>query len=195
MKRRLDFDKFQQYIAKDKRVQKEILEIVRPRMEKSKARLVQNFINHPVSAEIAGGPNAGNGSGTLAGYGNLFSFIGFSSGNPVQQWANFIQKAITLSDKIKVSVSGASINFNLSLASITDQDLKDIAPMPWEGGRSWIKAIETSISGFSFYISKRGVGRSGGGIQSNFSKKSSGSFRSVPYWSKMWSEFLKDISQ
>jgi hypothetical protein len=195
MKRRLDFNKFQKYIAKDKSVQKEIIEIVRPRIEKSKARLMQNFISHPVSTEIAGGPSGGNASGTLGGYGNLFSFIGFSSGNPVQQWANFIKKAIILSNKIKVSVSGSSINFNLSLASITDQDLKDVAPMPWEGGRSWIKAIESSISGFSFYISKRGAGRSGGGIQSNFSKKSSGSFRAVPYWSKMWDEFLKDISQ
>ena len=46
-----------------------------PLIEKAHARLVDEFVNHPVTKEIEGGVTASNQSGTLGGYGNLFSFI------------------------------------------------------------------------------------------------------------------------
>jgi len=195
MAKKLNFKSFQEYLVKDKKIQRSIINIVEPKVESEKYKLIQEFESHPVSSEISSGPGGSNVSGTLGGYGNLFSFIGFSGGDPVSAWSNFLRKAIFLNKKINTEISGDRIVFNLSVQSVTDQDLLSIARMPWEGGRSWIKAIETSISGFSFYISKMGAGRSGGGLQSKNQKKSGGSFTPVPYWSKMWGNFIKNINQ
>ena len=53
--------------------------------EKIKREMILEFMNHPVTREILGGPNASNESGTLDGYGNLFSFIGFNEGeDPIE---------------------------------------------------------------------------------------------------------------
>jgi hypothetical protein len=194
---RLNFKEFQEYIARDKGVKAKMLDIIKPKVEESKQILIAEFSSHPVSTEIASGPNSSNSSGTLGGYGNLFSFIGFSSGdNPVDRWVNFIKKAIMLQDRIDVSISGGDeIVFKFKINSISNEDLLSAGRMPWEGGRSWIEAVERGISGFSFYISKASTGRSGGGIQSKNKKKSGGSFRNVPYWSRMWNNFNKNISQ
>lgn len=194
---KLNFKNFEKYLAKNREVQAEVLRIVEPKIQASKAKLIESFASHPVSSEISSGPNGSNISGTLGGYGNLFSFIGFSSGdNPVEKWLNFLKKSILLDKKIDTSFSGNGITFKFKLMSITEEDLKSVSPMPWEGGRSWIQAIERGISGFSFYVSKMGAGRSGGGLQSNYPKKEGARrFKNVPYWSKLWNEFLKDISQ
>lgn len=195
MAKKINFKIFQEYLLKNKSIERSILDIVEPKVISEKNKLIQEFISHPVSAEISAGPGASNGSGTLGGYGNLFSFIGFSGGDPVSAWSNFLKKTIFLNKKINTKVSGDNIVFNLSIQSISDQDLISIARMPWEGGRSWIKAIETSISGFSFYVSKMGAGRSGGGLQSKHARKSGGSFTPVPYWSNMWNNFINNIGE
>jgi len=54
--------------------------------------MISEFLNHPITVEIKTGPYAENISGTLNGYGNLFSFIGFSDGddpiNPIEGLLN-----------------------------------------------------------------------------------------------------------
>ena len=96
-KKKLNFKNFEKYIANDKVVRSEIFNIVNPKIEESKQKLIQNFISHPVSSEISSGPNSSNISGTLGGYGNLFSFIGFNSGDdPVNKWVSFLKKLILL---------------------------------------------------------------------------------------------------
>jgi hypothetical protein len=42
-----------------------------------KAEMIKEFLSHPVTQEIMGGPTASNISGTLGGVTNLFAFIGF----------------------------------------------------------------------------------------------------------------------
>ena len=54
---------------------------VEPMFLQIKERMIQEFLNHNVTKEINLGPNAENISGTLSGYGNLFSFIGFEKGD------------------------------------------------------------------------------------------------------------------
>ena len=55
-----------------------------PRIEKKLQQQVGNllaaFEEHPVTKEIDAGPGSNNSSGTLGGYGNLFTFIGFERG-------------------------------------------------------------------------------------------------------------------
>ena len=60
--------------------------------EKIKKEMIEEFLAHPVSVEILGGPNAENTSETLGGYGNLFSFIGFNEGDsPLQPIIDFLE--------------------------------------------------------------------------------------------------------
>ena len=55
-----------------------------PRIEKKlkqeALKLLVAFDDHEITKEIEAGPGARNSSGTLGGYGNLYTFIGFSRG-------------------------------------------------------------------------------------------------------------------
>ena len=47
--------------------------------------LIAEFNAHPVTKEIEGGEGSANISGTLGGYGNLFTYIGFNdSDHPIE---------------------------------------------------------------------------------------------------------------
>jgi hypothetical protein len=157
----------------------------------AKNNLIEEFSSHPVSQEIEGGNSALNSSGTLGGYGNLFSFIGFESNqNPVQEWIRFINAKIKVKSlKKSTDARGLKVSFNISVPS--ESDLVTNARMPWENGRSWILAIGRGISGFSYYVSKS-LGRSGGGIQSSYNVRA-GTFRRTKYWPEMWNNFIKNI--
>lgn len=180
-------------VSRQKSFQKKLRDIAEIKLQKSKNILINEFQSHPVSKEISSGPDANNISGTLGGYGNLFSFIGFSTGSaPINQWVQLLKSKIQIvnSASPRASVSGNTITYSFKVYGITKEDL-DSARMPWEG-RSWITSIERGISGFSFYLSKK-MGRSGGGIQSN-NKIRSGKYTPVPYWSDMWLRFIKNLT-
>jgi len=165
--------------------------ILRPKTEDSlrdiiddiKKQMIQEFMNHPVTEELMNGYNAENISNTLNGNGNLFSFIGFESGDSP------IIPIIEMLEKINVSFTRS--NNNIITASIilpSARDIFAITPMPWASGRSWAKGIESGISGIGFYIQKYGQGRSEGGVQSN-SKVRSGRFKNTPYISALLSKY------
>lgn len=181
-------------ISNSRRVRKLAFSIAQKKLEIAKSDLIQDFSSHPVSKEISGGADSSNVSRTLGGYGNLFSFIGFSAGsNPVDLWVSFLKSRIQIKNKnpkVK-SGSGDDISFAFDINGVSDADLISAGQMPWELGRSWIKAIEQGISGFSFYISKK-LGRSGGGIQSE-NRARSGQYQRTTYWSSMWKKFLTNL--
>ena len=57
--------------------------------------MIAEFLNHPISLELKGGISANNISGTLGGVTNLFSFIGFDSGDdPIDPIVEILQKTI-----------------------------------------------------------------------------------------------------
>lgn len=181
-------------ISKNKTVRKVAFNIAKKKLEDAKNELIQDFNSHPVSKEISAGPNASNVSGTLGGYGNLFSFIGFSAGNnPIELWVSFLKNKIQIKNKNPKTKSSNSdvISFEFDVNGISETDYIAAGRMPWESGRSWIKAIEQGISGFSFYISKK-MGRSGGGIQSE-NRVRSGQYQRKSYWSSMWKKFLINL--
>ena len=75
-----------------------------PKVEQAQQEMIKDFSSHAVSAEIEGGPTASNLSGTLGGYGNLFSFIGFSQGeDPLSAIKDMLSK------KIDVRVRGIGL--------------------------------------------------------------------------------------
>ena len=171
---------------------KRVREITQSKLDTEKDILLDNFEMHPVTKEIVAGPSAQNISGTLAGYGNLFSFIGFSeSSNPVSPVRKMLRQMVKIREIRKAAGNNAKMNIKIQVPEI--EDFRDIAPMPWEPGRSWVEAIERGISGFSYYInSNRPSSRSGKGIQTD-KKIRVLAYKNVKYMSEIIRNFNKNL--
>lgn len=161
--------------------------------ENMKKEMIKDFIAHPVTKEISAGPNASNISGTLSGYGNLFSFIGFNKGDDP------ISPIIKLLEQTNLIVSRFS---NRGILKITielpsPKDIFMITPMPWAPGLSWAQRMELGMSGYPSYIAREKKGRSSGGIQAEESLFK-GKFKNVKYvshfintWEKKFLKIFK----
>ena len=171
---------------------KKVREVAELKLKKEKQRLLVAFESHPVTREIMSGPDSANLSGTLAGYGNLFSFIGFSqSSNPVSPVRRMLSQMTRIKEIRKAAGNNTRMNIRIQMPSI--EDFRDVAPMPWEPGRSWVEGIERGISGFSYYInSSRPSSRSGKGIQADKQIRVM-SFKNIKYMSEMIREFTKNL--
>jgi len=179
----------QKEIFNNRAVKKMVRDIVQKEVEKEKALFQQDFETHPVTQELDGGENASNISGTLGGYGNLFSFLGFNQGaNPTASVKFLIQK-ITLDRNVQASGNGFRVRVNVP----SKEEFGAVSRLPFEGGRSWLLDIERGISGLGAYLYGRfASSRSGTGIQSkyNYSNKR---FRNVKYFSGMYTKFLRRL--
>ena len=179
----------QKEIFNNRAVKKMVRDIVQKEVEKEKALFQQDFESHPVTQELDGGENASNISGTLGGYGNLFSFLGFNQGaNPTESVKSLIQK-ITLDSNIQATGNGFRVRVNVP----SKDDFGAVSRLPFEGGRSWLLDIERGISGLGAYLYGRfASSRSGTGIQSkyNYANKR---FRNVKYFSGMYTKFLRRL--
>jgi hypothetical protein len=176
-------------IFTNRTVKKLVRNIVKTEVEKEKVLFRTDFESHPVTQELEGGENASNSSGTLGGYGNLFSFIGFNNGaNPTSLVKSLIQ-SIRIDSKVQTTTKGFKIKVNIP----SKEDFGAITPMPWEGGRSWLLDMERGISGLGSYLYGRfNSSRSGSGIQSKY-KYSNRVFRPVKYFSQMYKKFIKRL--
>lgn len=181
-------------ISKMKSIRSAALEIAESKIQDSKKELLDTFSSHEVTKEIDGGANSGNISGTLGGYGNLFSFIGFPDGfDPISPVKNLINKIrIFKKPYVRQENNGSLISFNINAPLLSD--FENETPVPWARGRSWLIGIERGISGLGYFISRSGDGRSGGGQQANKKIKQL-SFKNVSYFSKMYSDFFKKLAR
>jgi hypothetical protein len=189
MAKTINKKRIQKEIFNNRAVKRKVLEIVQTEVAKEKALFRQNFESHPVTQEIDGGESASNVSGTLGGYGNLFSFLGFSKGSNPTTPVKFLIQSISLDKNVRVKNEG----FQLKIKIPSKEQFGAVSKMPWEGGRSWLLDIERGISGLGAFLYGRFLGsRSGGGIQSkyNYSNKR---FRNVKYFSEMYSKFIRNI--
>jgi hypothetical protein len=179
----------QKAIFTNRAVKRIVRDIVQKEVEKEKVLFRTEFESHPVTQELDAGENASNISGTLGGYGNLFSFLGFNRGaNPTAPVKSLIQK-IGLDRNVQSSGNVFKMRINIP----SKEDFAAIARLPWEGGRSWLLDIERGISGLGAYLYGRfNVSRSGSGIQSKYNY-SNRAFRNVKYFSGMYSKFLKRL--
>lgn len=130
--------------------------------EEMKKQMIKDFLNLPVTREIASGPSASNISRTLQGYGNLFTFIGFDFGS------NPIEPIVALLDKTKIEIFNPSqrgtIKVRIEMPS--NKDIFAITPLPWAPGISWAQSIERGLSGLGWYMKKQSDNsRSTEGIQ------------------------------
>jgi hypothetical protein len=179
----------QKEIFNNRAVKKMVLDIVEKEVEKEKAIFRRDFESHPVTQELEGEENASNISGTLGGYGNLFSFLGFNKGaNPTTPVKLLIQK-ILLNRNIKSTANGFEVKVNIP----SKEEFATVSRLPWEGGRSWLLDMERGISGLgSFLYGRFNTSRSGGGIQSKY-KYSNRTFRPVKYFSQIYNNFIRRL--
>lgn len=175
-------------IFNNRAVKKMVQQIVNKEVEKQKNIMINEFTSHPVSKEIENGENSANSSGTLGGYGNLFSFIGFQRGfNPLDPILNLL-KTISVQN---VVAKNTRFEFKINIPS--REEFFSVSQMPWETGRSWLFDMEKSISGLGEYlygISKNS--RSGAAVQSkkNIFQRT---FRPVSYFNTIYNKFIKRL--
>jgi len=171
---------------------REIRKYVVPIIEDAQKTLIKDFFNHSVTKEIKAGPNASNSSGTLGGYGNLFSFIGFDKGSDPTAGIEKILK-----QKLVVTVRAISNGrFKISITNPPSKDeLFSVSQIPWASGSSWADGIEKGISNLGSFLYKAGglnQSRAGTGIQVLKNLRST-NFKTQPYISKLVDKFYKNI--
>jgi hypothetical protein len=186
----------------DRSVKRRVAQLVKDDFEKRiernfdniKSQMIRELMNHPVTKEIQQGSASANSSGTLSGYGNLFTFIGFESGSsPIdaikQEFDKTVLRFRTLTDDGPI--------WNIYLPA--PEDIWDVTPMPWAEGRSWAKGIETGISGVGWYLYNQKKNypqsRSGPAIQVKSKSSSKVRFKNVKYISDILSRYEKKFSQ
>ena len=160
------------------------------KFELLKNKMIDEFLNHPISQEIMAGPNSSNSSGSLGGYGNLFSFIGFEdSDEPIKP---ILEKLQLINFKYSGEIIGGN-KFSIFLP--TPKEIFDVTPIPWAPGRSWAKGIETGISGLGYYLNKKSKNsRSGEGTQSSV-KINSKKFKNQGYISLLINKYQNLFAQ
>ena len=185
---KLDIKSIRLKALSTKKAKEKALDKAEKKVEKEKNNLIEAFNNHEVTREIAAGPKASNTSGTLGGYGNLFSFIGFDAGSdpiaPVKELLNEIEVR---------NIKRNGEEYHATVKYPSQNEIKKATPLPFETGRSWALGIESGISGFTQYIYTKFLsGRSKEGVQSN-RRSNSGSFKKQDYLNSLLQDFIKKI--
>lgn len=175
------------------RIRRAVEKGIRASFEQLKKEMIKEFLTHPVTQEIKAGPSASNISGTLNGYGNLFSYIGFYDGDdPIQPILEEFEKSTVVFSRL---IDGGAV-WNIYIPA--KQDIWDVSPMPWAEGRSWAKGIETGISGVGYYLYSKRIdpetSRSGTAVQTT-NKIGRPRFKNIKYISEILSKYEKKISQ
>ena len=157
------------------------------KIKRAKEAMVKDFLGLKVTQEIIGGPHTTNISGTLGGYGNLFSFIGFNEGEQP------INPIITLLNQttFRITQMNTRGSFKVIIEIPSAEDIFAVTPLPWAAGISWAKRIEVGMSGLGMYLNTPSdYSRSGGGIQTD-KKIRGGRFSNTRYITWFLKEWQK----
>jgi len=177
-------------VAQSRKYNQEVDLIAKRKFDEAKKQLLEDFDNHPVTQELKSGPSSTNLSNTLGGYGNLFSYIGFPDGTDPTA---IVRAFLIASIKLKRSSRGGNLNVTYSVSLPSLQDF-NFAKMPWEGGNNWVQAVESGISGFSYYMTKASeASRSGEAIQIDNKIRARGSSAGIDYMTKIINKFRQRL--
>jgi len=162
--------------------------LVTKAFQKKKNQMIAEFQGHPVTREIQGGINSDNISGTLNGITNLYSFIGFEDGaDPTE-----VIEDMLLSTNIRfLKINRQELEYEVTLPEASEIFQK--TPLPWAFGRSWVKGIESGLSGLGYYLNKRQGSRSGLGIQVEKKVRKGVKFRNTTYISALLKKYKKEF--
>ena len=167
---------------------------VRQVVEQAQQMMMMEFLAHPVTQEIEGGPNATNISNTLIGandHANLFGFIGFNQGeDPTRKIKMYLAQNIQVR-KVGHSKSQVAVDFAIDIPDL--DKIYQLSPIPWAVGMSWVEGVEKGIPGLGQYlVGSVPQGRSGGGIQVKVTLNS-GAFKSVRYMTVILQNLVDNI--
>jgi|TARA_R100000231_G_scaffold137087_1_gene113071 hypothetical protein len=176
-----------------KRMGMALRNVIEPKLEERQRELVRQFEIHPITIELNAGPRATNTSGTLGGYGNLFSFIGFSSSDKP---TSVISQIFNQKIKFKVRRRDQKGLYAVTFFIPDIEEIYGLTPIPWMTGKSWVKSVEegglTNLGQYLFSSTGFGQSSSGTGIQ--VKNRSSGvSFSRTPYIGKLIENFKKRL--
>jgi len=188
---RLNRQSIDRRVRESKAFDRGALRAAQEKLKKRKTELLSQYSEHPVTRELEGGAEANNISGSLGGYGNLFSFMGFASGtDPTKAVKNFLKSFISLNPKGRTR--GNVREYQVKIPSMDDFNF---ARMPWESGNNWVRAVEMGVSSFSYYMDKaHKSSRSGGGIQID-NKLRGRSSTGMSYMTQLLEEFRKKLTR
>jgi hypothetical protein len=187
------------------KVKSELSEAYQSSLKKEATNLAKQILNenlndyieqidqHPVSQELSQGPEGENLSRTLNGVENLFAFIGFEAeSKPIEDLKDLVKQNTFLDKKSTFDTRNLQLKFNVFTPS--PDEIKTKTPLPFEGGRSWVKGIEDGIPGFGYYV--YGLlfpnSRSGKAIQSK-NKVRSITYKPVKYISELYQNFIRSL--
>ena len=185
-----DLDEISAQLPKQNVYLKFVYDAMKKEVDKIQIEMIQEFEQHPISKEIDGGITAYNTSETLNGVTNLYSFIGFNSGDrPLEPIKQELQKI-----KLRYNIaSRGEITFTIDFP--TAKDIFKVTPLPWATGRSWAQGIESGISGLGFYLKlKSKNSRSGEAIQTSV-KGSARRFKNQQYISVLINKYTNLFAQ
>lgn len=176
-----------------KRMGMALRNVIEPKIQDRQRELIKSFEIHPITVELNAGPRASNTSGTLGGYGNLFSFIGFSSSDKP---TSVISQIFNQKIKFKVRKRDNKGSYTVTFFIPSVEDIYSLTPIPWMVGKSWVKGVEegglTNLGQFLYSSSGFDDSNSGTGIQAK--NKSSGvNFTRTPYVGKLIENFKKKL--
>ena len=164
-------------------------------LQRETQKMLMEFDNHPVTKEIEKGPTSSNSSGTLGGYGNLFSFIGFSSGDdPISPIRSLLARSIKI---VGLRKKRGKLLLGLKFTVPTDAEIAAVSPSPWSTD-SWVEAVERGMTGLGRYLYSANQGRfatsrSGTGIEASVEIRGSGSSTPTEYTSVILRDMLASI--
>lgn len=184
----------------DTHLDKAIYPTVKRRLEtqfkEAKQEMLEEFENHPVSQEIAAGPDLQNS--LFLPKGNLFAFFGFyDNEKPVDQ----VKDILNAETKIKsVEKSAGKDKYTVILRAEvpTYQSLKERTELDIAGiNKSWLEAVETGLLGlpqFIFGLFHNNNSKSGTGLEvKNNVRTSNFNGIGLNYMSKILRQFKDNI--
>jgi len=177
----------------DKSMAMALRNLIEPKIKERQEELERKFEAHPVTVELNAGPRASNTSGALGGYGNLFSFIGFSSGDdPTKVISRIFEEKI----RFKVQRAGKTGKYRVTFFIPSTEEIYGLTSIPWMTGKSWVKSLETGdLTNLGQYLySAAGFSSSSSGTGIQATNKSSGvTLRRTPYVGKLIEDFKKRL--
>jgi len=192
MARRLDRKYVAKLVSESDTYKSQVSNEINRKVNDSKKLMLKEFQDHPVTKEIQDGPNSANTSRTLAGgYGNLYTFIGFRYGsNPTGLVKNLL--ALTkVMKRTRTQVTRSKVTTYFTVSVPSEDQVRAVSKMPFEGGKSWVYGIERGISGFSHYMYKNyALSRSTKGLQT---KKKIRSVQFKPLYGGYITQILKNF--
>lgn len=133
---------------------------------RSKREFLRAFYKHPVTIEISGGVEAENISGTNSGYGNLYTYLGFTESPINEELKQILLKSITMDAGMVVKENDGFVVIYTIYVNVGEIYESTKGKLSWAESLSWIEAVQDGLINLGYYLYKDSPNsRSGKGIQ------------------------------